>query len=80
MLDVMMVFAFVAAGPHGMSSTGAILVASDPSISRAERAGSGSKAHAHGKKKNAASERRDDRNPVRPPAAEDFHGSSMPAR
>jgi hypothetical protein len=69
MLDVMMVLAFVAAGPQ------AIPVASDTSIS----------AHAHGKAharkmRSGAGQRRDDRNAAEPAKAEDFHGSSMPAR
>jgi hypothetical protein len=69
MLDVMMVLAFVAAGPQ------AIPVASDTSISTHARG----KAHA-GKIRSGANGRRDDRNADGPPKAEDFHGSSMPAR
>jgi len=69
MLDVMMVLAFVAAGPQAIS------VASGTSISTHAHG----KAHAVGKKKGVANERRDDRDSDRP-KAEDFHGSSMPAR
>jgi hypothetical protein len=69
MLGVMMVFALVSAGPQ------AIPVASDTSISTHARG----KAHAVEKKKGVANERRDDRDSDRP-KAEDFHGSSMPAR
>jgi hypothetical protein len=69
MLDVMMVFAFVTAGPQPIS------VASDRSISTHTRG----KAHA-GKMRSGASGRRDDRNAAEPPKAEDFHGSSMPGR
>jgi hypothetical protein len=69
MLDVMMVLAFVAAGPQ------AIPVASDTSISTHARG----KAHA-GKIRSGANGRRGDRNAAEPPKAEDFHGSSMPAR
>jgi hypothetical protein len=69
MLDVMMVLAVVAAGPQ------AIPVASDTSISTHPRG----KVHA-GKMRSGAGERRDDRKAAQPPKAEDFHGSSMPAR
>jgi hypothetical protein len=69
MLDVMMVLAFVAAGPQ------AIPVASDTSISAHARG----KAYA-GKIRSRASGRRDDHSADGPPKAEDFHGSSMPGR
>jgi hypothetical protein len=69
MLDVMMVLAFVAAGPQVIS------VVSDPAISTHARG----KGHAR-KMRSVAGERRDDRNADGPPKAEDFHGSSMPGR
>jgi hypothetical protein len=68
MLDVMVVLAFVAAGPQ------AIPVASDTSISAHARG------KAHAGKTRGVRQRRGDRNAAEPPKAEDFHGSSMPAR
>jgi hypothetical protein len=69
MLDVMMVVAFVVAGPQ------AIPVASDTSISTHARG----KGHAR-KMRSGANAPRDDGNADGPPKAEDFHGSSMPGR
>jgi hypothetical protein len=69
MLDVMMILAFVGAGPQ------AIPVASEPSISTHGRG----KGHAR-KMRSGNGGQRDNRNAAEPPKAEDFHGSSMPAR